>query len=101
MKYKLFAFYLPQFHETQENNLWWGKGFTEWDNVRKAKPFLKSQSLPRVPLNNNYYDLSKLDTLILQGKLAREFLIEGFSIYHYWSKRCKAITKATRFNLTK
>lgn len=93
MKYKLFAFYLPQFHETQENNLWWGKGFTEWDNVRKAKPFLKSQSLPRVPLNNNYYDLSKLDTLILQGKLAREFLIEGFSIYHYWSKGVRLLQK--------
>ena len=40
------------------------KLYFEWDNVRKAKPFLKSQSLPMVR-NNNYYDLSKLDTLIL------------------------------------
>ena len=54
---KIYAYYLPQFHETQENNIWWGKGFTEWDNVQTSKPQFKDHNQPRQPLDNNYYDL--------------------------------------------
>ncbi len=81
---KILAFYLPQFHTIFENDVWWGKGFTEWTNVRRAKPIYKGQYQPRVPLNNNYYDLSKVETLKWQIDLAKKYQIYGFCIYHYW-----------------
>ncbi len=32
---KIIAMYLPQYHETEDNNKWWGKGFTDWISVKK------------------------------------------------------------------
>ena len=52
---EIYAYYLPQFHETQENNIWWGKSFTEWNNVKNANPLFEKHHQPRVPLNQNYY----------------------------------------------
>ncbi len=83
---KIIAFYLPQFHEVKENNEWWGKGFTEWTNVRSAVPTFKGQNMPRVPLNHNYYDLTDVDTLVWQADLAKEYGVYGFCYYHYWSE---------------
>lgn len=81
---KVIPVYLPQFHTIPENDEWWGKGFTEWVNVKNAKPLFEGHNQPRVPLNNNYYDLSNVETLKWQCKLAKEYGIYGFCMYHYW-----------------
>ncbi|WP_348717356.1 glycoside hydrolase family 99-like domain-containing protein [uncultured Alistipes sp.] len=81
---KVIPVYLPQFHTIPENDEWWGKGFTEWVNVRNARPLFEGHNQPRVPLNDNYYDLNDVETLKWQCKLAREHGIYGFCMYHYW-----------------
>ena len=81
---KVIPLYLPQFHTIPENDKWWGKGFTEWVNVKGAKPLFEGHNQPRVPLNENYYDLSDIETLKWQCKIAKEHGIYGFCMYHYW-----------------
>jgi lipopolysaccharide biosynthesis protein len=83
-KIKAIALYLPQYHEVEENNIWWGKGFTEWTNVKKANPLFRDHYQPHIPLDNNYYDLSSNDVLINQAALAEAYGIYGFCFYHYW-----------------
>lgn len=83
---RILSFYLPQYHEIEENNKWWGKGYTEWSAVKRAKPLFLGHNQPKVPLNNNYYDLSD-DTGEIwkwQAELAKQFGVYGFCVYHYW-----------------
>ena len=81
---KVIAFYLPQFHPIPENDEWWGKGFTEWVNVRNAKPLYLGHSQPKIPLNGNYYNLLSDKTKEWQIKIAKEHGVYGFCFYHYW-----------------
>lgn len=84
MKARIIALYLPQFHSIPENDEWWGKGFTEWTNVKKAKPLCKGHVQPRVPADLGYYNLLDPDVREKQAKMAKDAGIEGFCYYHYW-----------------
>lgn len=81
---KIIAYYLPQFHAIPENDKWWGDGFTEWTNVKKAVPRYKGHDQPRIPLKNNYYNLLDAKTQEWQSNIAQNFGVYGFCYYHYW-----------------
>jgi len=81
---RVIACYLPQFHPTAENDLWWGKGFTEWSNVASAKPLFKGHEQPVVPADLGFYDLRLPETRVAQAEMAASFGVEGFCYWHYW-----------------
>ncbi len=81
---KFVPFYFPQYHCIPENDEWWGEGYTDWHRVKNSTALLPGHYQPRVPLNNNYYDLSQAESVRWQVELAQKYKIDGFCFYHYW-----------------
>ena len=84
MKPRIIALYLPQYHPFPENDEWWGKGFTEWTNVARARKLFPGHVQPHIPADLGFYDLRMPEIREEQAQLAREAGIEGFCYYEYW-----------------
>ena len=78
------AFFLPQFHRVRQNDEWWGSGFTDWTNVKKAKPLFPGHHQPHVPADLGYYDLLDPNVRHAQAALASQYGVDAFCYYHYW-----------------
>lgn len=81
---EIIAYYLPQYHPTESNNKWWGKGFTEWTNVAKAKRLYPGHYQPKIPADLGFYDLRLPEVREQQVELAKEAGVTAFCYYHYW-----------------
>ena len=98
---KAIAMYLPQFHQVDENDIWWGKGFTEWTTVSKALPLYQGHEQPKYPLKHNYYNLMDKETVSRQADLMKIYGIYGLCYYHYWFKDGQRILEKPAENLLK
>lgn len=83
---KAIAMYLPQFHKVKENDEWWGEGFTDWVAASSAKPMFEDHYQPHLPLNRNYYDLLKKESMEWQAQLMKKYGVDGLCFFHYWFK---------------
>lgn len=97
---KVYAYFLPQFYSIPENDKYWGKGFTEWTNVKNAKPLFKGHERPRMPVNDDFYDLSKPGTAKRILHNTSEIGLDGIAYWYYWFGEGKrALTKVPEIHL--
>ncbi len=95
IKAKVLALYLPQYHRVAENDRWWGQGFTDWSNVKQSRPLFQGHRQPRVPLNENYYNLEDPSVQEWQASIALDHGISGFCHYHYWFDGIQLLNRPT------
>lgn len=96
---RVLAMYLPQFHRIEENDRWWGKGYTEWTAVKGAEPLYKEHRQPRIPLKGRYYDLMDKAVMEEQARLMRTYGVDGLCFYHYYFKHGKKLLEKPIENL--
>jgi len=90
---RVVALYLPQFYPIPQNDLAWGKGFTEWSNVVTTSAGFVGQQQPVLPTDLGFYDLRLPEVMEAQISLASKYGIFGFQFYYYWFSGAKVLER--------
>lgn len=98
---RVIAFYLPQFHQVDENDRWWGKGYTEWTAVKAGESYFEGHYQPHIPLKQNYYNLLDKKTMEWQAELMKKYNVYGMCFYHYYFGDGRKILEKPAENLLK
>ena len=82
-KKELLAWYFPNWHADPRNDKWHGKGWTEWEVAKCARPRFEGHSQPKEPL---WGYLDESDPKVMEQKIAaaKEHGITGFLWDTYW-----------------
>ena len=90
---KVYAYYFPNWHQDKRNDVWHGKGWTEWEVVKCARPRFEGHKQPNVPLWG-YEDEADPKVMAKKIRVAKEYGIDGFifDTYYYddgpYRERC-------------
>ncbi|MBE7086916.1 MAG: hypothetical protein E7369_01275, partial [Clostridiales bacterium] len=80
---KLYAYYFPNWHVDKLNEEWHGKGWTEWECVKCARPRFPNHEQPLVPLWG-YEDEADPKVMAKKIATAKEYGIDGFIFDTYY-----------------
>lgn len=81
--YEIAAYYFPQYHADARNEHWHGKGWTEWELVKAAKPRFSGHRQPVVP-TWGYFDEAAPEWASREIELASNHGITCFLYDWYW-----------------
>ena len=76
------AYYFPQYHADPRNDVWHGKGWTEWELMKMARPRFEGHRQPKVPAWR-YFDESDPEWAAKEIELAADSGIDAF-IYDWY-----------------
>ena len=97
----IYAYFLPQFYPTPENDKYWGEGFTDWVSTKNAKSLFNGHKQPYIPLDLGYYDLSGEEEVKKVINFSREAGIDGLVYWHYWfGNNFTTLEKIPEFHLS-
>ena len=82
-QYQIGAYYFPNYHADPRNEALYGKGWTEWELLKHAKPRFEGHYQPRVPMWG-YED--EADPVVFAKKIdaAADHAVDYFLFDWYW-----------------
>ena len=81
--YEVAVYYFPNYHPDSINARWHGKGWTEWDIVKNAKPRFKGHEQPKVP-SWGYFNEADPKWAAKEIDIAADNGIDCFIYDWYW-----------------
>jgi Glycosyltransferase WbsX len=81
--YEVAVYYFPSYHVDSVSEKWHGKGWTEWDLVRAAKPRFEGHQQPKVPVWG-YFNEADPKWAAKEIDLAADHGIDIFIYDWYW-----------------
>ena len=92
-KYEVAAYYFPNYHQDGKNAKWHGKGWTEWELVKRAEPRFQGHQQPKVPAWG-YEDESDPTVMAKKIDAAADNGLTAFIFDWYWHEEGPYLSRA-------